>query len=154
MACSRASRAPILRSPAVRAKLLDGLRRIANASALMANALVPDVEVHEVGAAVVSDDAVLLSTEAVLKSAFGNADVHRMPAMTASEDFSQHVKEGIPSMFFFTGVYDPNMVRDAEAPGGQPIAFNHSPFCAPVPEPSIKTATQAMSLVVLNMLGH
>ena len=141
-------------SPAVRTKLLDGLRRIANASAVMANAPAPDVSVHEVGAAVVNDDALVLRTEAMLKSAFGEADVHRMPAMTASEDFSQYVKEGIPSMFFFTGVYDPKVVLEAETPGGKPIAFNHSPFYGPVPEPSIKTATQAMSLAVLNMLGH
>jgi amidohydrolase len=141
-------------SPAVRVKLLAGLRRIANASAMMANAPVPDVAVYEVGAAVVNDEALVLKTETVLKNAFGNSNVFRMPAMTASEDFSQYVKEGIPSMFFFTGVYDPKVVLDAEAPGGKPIAFNHSPFYGPVPEPSIKTATEAMSLAVLNMLGH
>jgi hippurate hydrolase len=56
-------------------------------------------------------------------------------------------------MFFFTGVYDPKVVAEAERPGGKPIAFNHSPFYAPVPEPSIKTAAQAMSLAVLNVLG-
>ena len=74
--------------------------------------------------------------------------------MTASEDFSLFVNEGVPSMFFFTGVYDPKAVADAERPGGKPIAFNHSPFYAPVPEPSIKTAAQAMSLAVLNVLGR
>ena len=38
-------------------------------------------------------------------------------------------------------------------PGGKPLPFNHSPFFAPVPEPSIKTGVQAMSLAVLNVLG-
>jgi hypothetical protein len=56
-------------------------------------------------------------------------------------------------MFFFTGVYDPKDVAAAEQAGGKPIAFNHSPFYAPVPEPSIKTSAQAMTLAVLNMLG-
>jgi hippurate hydrolase len=32
------------------------------------------------------------------------------------------------------------------------LPFNHSPFFAPVPEPSIKTGVQAMSLTVLNVL--
>jgi hippurate hydrolase len=88
----------------------------------------------------------------VLKNAFGDAYVGRMPAMTASEDFSQFVNQGIPSMFFFTGIYDPKAVAESEAPGGKPLAFNHSPFYAPVPEPSIKTAAQAMSLAVLNVM--
>jgi hippurate hydrolase len=56
-------------------------------------------------------------------------------------------------MFFFTGVYAPQAVADAQRAGGKPIAFNHSPFYAPVPAPSIKTAAQAMSLAVLGVLG-
>jgi hippurate hydrolase len=73
--------------------------------------------------------------------------------MTASEDFSLYANEGIPSMFFFTGVYAPDAVAEAQRPGGKPLAFNHSPFYAPVPEPSIKTAAQAMSLAVLGVLA-
>lgn len=141
-------------SPAVRAKLLDGVRRVANASAMMASAPAPEVTLMQGGAAVINNEALVLSTEAVLKSAFGNANAGRMPAMSASEDFSQFVNEGIPSMFFFTGIYDPKAVADADAPAGKPLAFNHSPFYAPVPEPSIKTAAQAMSLAVLNVLTH
>lgn len=141
-------------SPAVRAKLLDGVRRIANASAAMAGAPAPDVSLVEGGAAVLNNEKLVLSTERVLKNALGNANVGRMPAMTASEDFSQFVNEGIPSMFFFTGVYDPKTLAEAAAPGGKPIAFNHSPFYAPVPEPSIKTAVQAMSLAVLNVMAR
>jgi hippurate hydrolase len=57
-------------------------------------------------------------------------------------------------MFFFTGVYDPRMLAEAAKPGGKPVPFNHSPFYAPVPEPSIKTAAEAMSLAVLNLLAH
>jgi hippurate hydrolase len=36
--------------------------------------------------------------------------------------------------------------------GGKPVAFNHSPYYAPVPEPSIKTAAQAMTLAVMNVM--
>ena len=141
-------------SPAVRAKLLDGVRRVANASAAMAGAPAPDVQLISGGAAIVNSEALVAKTEAVFKDAFGAAKAQRMPAMTASEDFSLFVNEGVPSMFFFTGVYDPEAVAEAEREGGKPIAFNHSPFYAPVPEPSIKTAAQAMSLAVLNVLGR
>ena len=141
-------------SPQVRAKLLDGVRRVANASAAMAGAPAPDVQLISGGAAIVNSAALVKNTEAVFKDAFGAANAQRMPAMTASEDFSLFVNEGIPSMFFFTGVYDPKAVAEADRDGGKPIAFNHSPFYAPVPEPSIKTAAQAMSMAVLNVLGR
>ena len=141
-------------SPAVRAKLQGGVRRVANASAAMADAPAPDVTLSTGAPAVVNNEALVLKIEAVLKDAFGDANAGRMPAMTASEDFSQFVNEGIPSMFFFTGVYDPKVVAQAEREGGTPIAFNHSPFYAPVPEPSIKTAAKAMSLAVLSVLGR
>lgn len=139
-------------SPAVRTKLLDGVRRVAFASAAMAGAPAPDVQLIQGGAAIVNSEALVTRTEAVFKDAFGDARAQRMPAMTASEDFSQFVNQGVPSMFFFTGVYDPKMVEEAEREGGKPIAFNHSPFYAPVPEPSIKTAAQAMSMAVLNVM--
>jgi len=140
-------------SPAVRAKLLDGIRRVANASAAMAGAPAPDVQLIPGGAAIVNDDALVAKTEAVFKDAFGADKAQRMPAMTASEDFSAYANEGVPSMFFFTGVYAPEAVAEAARPGGKPVAFNHSPFYAPVPEPSIKTAAQAMTLAVMNVMG-
>jgi len=141
-------------SPDVRAKLLDGVRRVANASAAMAGAPAPDVQLIAGGAAIVNDEALVRKTEAVFRDAFGAANAQRMPAMTASEDFSLYANQGVPSMFFFTGVYEPKAVVESQRPGGTPIAFNHSPFYAPVPEPSIKTAAQAMSLAVLNVLAR
>ncbi len=139
-------------SPAVRAKLLEGVRRVANASAAMAGAAAPDVIMAETGAAIVNSDALVLDTERAWQQAFGKAKVTRIPAMTASEDFSQFANQGIPSMFFFTGIYDAQTIAEAERAGGKPIAFNHSPYYAPVPEPSIKMAVQAMTVAVMNML--
>jgi amidohydrolase len=139
-------------SPEVRAKLLAGVRRIANAAAAMSDAPAPEVELITGGAAIDNSEALVQRTEPVFRQAFGAANVQRMPAMTASEDFSQFVNVGVPSMFFFTGVYAPADVAEAAKPGGKPLAFNHSPYYAPVPEPSIKTAAQAMVLAVMNVL--
>lgn len=140
-------------SPQVRAKLLEGVRRVAEGSAAMAGAPKPEMLIGGGGQAIVNSTELVNKTEVVFKEAFGADKAHRMPAMTASEDFSLYANEGVPSMFFFTGVYDPKDVAAAEQAGGKPIAFNHSPFYAPVPEPSIKTSAQAMTLAVLNMLG-
>ena len=139
-------------NPAVRDKLLSGVRRTANAAAMMAGAPPPDVALVEGGLAVVNSEAVVTRTETVLKAAFGTKNVQRVPPITASEDFSAFVNEGVPSMFFFVGVSDPQQVAESMKPGGKPLPFNHSPFFAPVPEPSIKTSVQAMSLAVLNIL--
>ena len=88
----------------------------------------------------------------VLQAAFGADNVKRVPPVTASDDFSAFVNEGVPSMFFLIGVYPPERVAESMKPGGQPLPSNHSPLFAPVPEPSIKTGVQAMSLAVLNVL--
>jgi hippurate hydrolase len=140
-------------SPQVRARLLDGVRRVAEGAAAMAGAPKPDMVIGGGGQAIVNSTELVNKTEVVFKEAFGADKAVRMPAMTASEDFSLYANEGVPSMFFFTGVYDPKDVAAAEREGGKPIAFNHSPFYAPVPEPSIKTSAKAMTLAVLNVLG-
>jgi len=138
--------------PEVRSKLLDGVLRTARASAMMAGAPEPDVSLSEGGLAVINSESVVATTETVLKAALGAKNVMRVPPIAASEDFSAFVNEGVPSMFFFIGVYDPKQVAESVKPGGKPLPANHSPFFAPMPEPSIKTGVQAMSLAVLNVL--
>jgi metal-dependent amidase/aminoacylase/carboxypeptidase family protein len=92
-------------------------------------------------------------TEVVLRAAFGPTLVKRVPPITASEDFSAYLNEGVPGMFFFIGVNNMQDLVDAMKPGGKPLPFNHSPFFAPVPEPSIKLGVQALSRAALNLLA-
>jgi amidohydrolase len=136
----------------VRQKMHDGIRRTAKAVAAMAGAPEPELQITAGGEAIVNDEGVVARTEAVFKQAFGADNVKRVPPITASEDFSEFINAGVPSMFFFVGVYDPKNVDASRKEGGKPLAFNHSPFFAPVPEPSIKTSVKAMSLAVLTAL--
>lgn len=140
--------------PEVREKLLAGIRRTANAAAVMGGAPEPVVELVPGGAAIVNDAAVVDRTTAAIKAVLGGAQVVQVPAITASEDFSEFLNAGVPGMMFFVGVSAPDDVAAAMKPGGKPLAFNHSPFFAPVPEPSIKTGVQAMSVAVLTALAH
>lgn len=135
--------------PEVREKLLAGVRRTANAAAMMGGAPEPVVALASGGLAVVNDEAVVARTVGALKAALGEAQVVAVPPITASEDFSEFVNAGIPSMFFFVGVLSPQEVANSKTPGGKALAFNHSPFFAPVPEPSIKTSVEAMSVAVI-----
>lgn len=139
--------------PEVREKLLAGIRRTANAAAMMGGAPEPQVELVSGGAAVVNDAAVVDRTVTALKRSLGDANVVAVPPITASEDFSEFVNAGVPSMFFFVGVLAPDEVAASMKPGGKPLAFNHSPFFAPVPEPSIKTSVEAMSVAVLTTMA-
>ena len=55
------------------------------------------------------------------------------------------------SVFFGIGVADPQLI-EAASNGGQPVPGNHSPFFAPLPEPSIKTGIEAMMRAVMTVL--
>lgn len=135
----------------VRAKMHDGIRRTAKAAAAAAAAPEPEVKILAGGDAVINNAALVERTEATLKAALG-ARVKRMPPITPSEDFAEYAGAGVPAMFFLVGVYDPKDVEASRQAGGKPLPINHSPFFAPVPEPSIKTSIKAMSLAVLTAL--
>lgn len=140
--------------PEVREKLLAGIRRTANAAAAMGGAPEPLVELVPGGEAIVNDEAVVNRTAAALKAALGDANVKQVPPITASEDFSEFLNAGVPGMMFFVGTVSPDDWAASRKPGGKPIAFNHSPFFAPVPEPSIKTSVEAMSVAVLATMAQ
>jgi amidohydrolase len=135
-------------NPDVRTKMHDGIERTAKAVAAMANAPAPDIRITEGLKAVVNDAAVVATAEKALKAAFGDK-FRAAPPATASEDFSEFINAGVPSMFFNIGVYDPERVAAARN-GGPPLPGNHSPLFAPVPKPTIQTGVTAMTLAVLS----
>jgi hippurate hydrolase len=139
--------------PEVRAKLRLGVERVALASSVMAGAPEPQVLIAEGSDSVVNDSELTERTAAVFRQAFSEAAVPKEDYITASEDFSKYAEAGVPrSLFFEIGIYEPSRVEAARN-GGPVLPFNHSPFYAPVPEPTIRTGVKAMTLAVLNVLG-
>ena len=134
--------------PEVRAKMLAGIERTAKAVAAMSNAPEPEIKITEGAKAVVNDAEVVGTAEKVLKAAFGDK-LHTSPPGTPSEDYSEFINAGVPSMFFNIGVYEPERVAAARN-GGPPLPPNHSPQFAPVPKPTIQTGVTAMTLAVLS----
>jgi hippurate hydrolase len=136
---------------AVRTKMLDGIRRTANGVAAISGAPSPKIEMSLDAHAILNDQGVTSRTAAVLKQSFG-AQAKEQPAVTpASEDFAEFLRAGVPGTFLTVGATDPKLVSAAAA-GGAPVPGNHSPFFAPVPEPTIKAGVEAMSLTVMNLL--
>jgi metal-dependent amidase/aminoacylase/carboxypeptidase family protein len=135
--------------PEVRAKMLAGIERTAKAVAAMSDAPAPDITLTEAAKAIMNDPGVVATAEKVLKAAFGDK-FKTSPPITASEDFSEFVNAGVPSMFFNIGVYEPERVAAARNGTGPQLPDNHSPLFAPVPKPTIETGVTAMTLAVLS----
>src|SRR5580704_16736570 len=135
--------------PEVRAKMLAGIERTAKAAAAMSDAPVPDIRITEGAKAVMNDPSVVETAAKVMKVAFGDK-CKTSPPGTPSEDFSEFVNAGVPSMFFNIGVYEPERVAAASNGTGPQLPSNHSPLFAPVPKPTIETGIEAMTLAVLS----
>jgi amidohydrolase len=135
--------------PEVRAKMLAGIERTAKAVAAMSNAPEPVITITEGIKAVMNDPGVVATAEKVLKAAFGDK-LRPIPPVTPSEDYSEFINAGVPSMFFRIGVHEPERVAAAREGEGPQLPANHSPLFAPVPKPTIETGITAMTLAVLS----
>lgn len=134
-----------------RARMIEGVERTAKAVALMAGAPPPEVKIASNAKAVVNDAELAQRSGAVLKAAFGDKARLSPAPGSASEDYSEFIIAGVPSFYFSIGGLDPKAVAQAAATH-TPLPGNHSPEFAPVPEPTIRTGTAAMSLVLLDVL--
>ena len=137
--------------PSVREKLVAGVRRTALAAAAMAAAPEPAIEFGAAMGSVINSEELVNGTIAELRKTFGEMVV-QIPAIGASEDFSAFTEAGIPAMFFFIGGLDPRAIASAKT-DGRGVVANHSPYFAPVPEASIKTSVEAMTISVLSALS-
>ena len=87
--------------------------------------------------------------------AFGADRVYQTDPYTASEDFSRLPDAfGTPYTYWTVGSVDPETYRSAVEKGtvGQDIPANHSPFFAPLMDPSLTTGTQAHLVAALAYL--
>ncbi|MFL6790794.1 MAG: amidohydrolase, partial [Bradyrhizobium sp.] len=107
------------------------------------------IRIVEGAKAVMNDPGVVATAEKVLKAAFGDKFKTSSPG-TPSEDYSEFINAGLPSMFFNIGVYEPERAAAASNGTGPELPSNHSPLFAPVPKPTIETGVKAMTLAVLS----
>ncbi|WP_454882886.1 amidohydrolase [Sphingomonas oryzagri] len=143
--------------PEVRKVLNEGVVTTANAVAMMAHAPAPDIRHPFTADPVLNDSGLAADTAAILKTALGAANVDLVPeskpGWTASEDYSELVNAGMPhSVYFSVGGYAPETIAKYKAEG-KPLPVNHSPYFAPVPEPTIRTGVETLTLAVLSVAG-
>jgi hippurate hydrolase len=139
----------------VRKHLLEGIKRIAEATAKGANAPKPEVKVdlNEFTPALKNNPALTRKTVALFKEVLGADKVMERPPILGGEDFSRYGLAGVPIFMYFLGTVPPERVAEAAKPGAKPLPSLHSDLYFPIPEPSLKTGVRTMSLAVLNLVG-
>ncbi|WP_321490772.1 amidohydrolase [uncultured Hyphomonas sp.] len=138
--------------PEVGVKLLEGVKRTADAIVAMAGAPEAEINIRSGGTAVYNDPDLSDSTLAAMSKVFPDGKAYFAAPTTGSEDYGDFLEAFDKSVYFRVGVYDPALFGEnhktldpMKTPG------NHSPFFAPVPAPTIDTGVKAMTTAVMNV---
>ena len=136
--------------PVVRERVLAALRRIISAEAAASGAPEPTVEVLSSFPRNYNDPDATAAVVEHLRRALGEQNVGEIEPLMGSEDFGAlGAAIGVPSVFWFFGGHDA-----ATLDGAGPVPVNHSPFFAPVMEPTLSTGVQAALTALLSRLDH
>jgi amidohydrolase len=137
----------------VRQHVLLSITRIADAEAQAAGApRAPLIERYETTDAVYNDPALSERMRAALQRALPKDKVVTEEPITASEDFSAFVEQGIPGFYLGLGGADPQRFEQARA-SGTPLPSNHSPLFAPDVDPALHTAISAEVAMLRDLLN-
>lgn len=141
------------RKAEVRKQILAAIDRITKAEAEAAGAPRPPQIDHYEGADLVYNDPALAKRmKIVLEAALGKDNVVMQEPITASEDFSYFVEQGIPGFYFSLGGADPDKLAAAKASGAM-LPSNHSPLFAPDVDPALHTGIEAEVAVLRDLLS-
>ena len=147
-------------TPEVRRQLLDGIQRITRGEAIAAG--MPDDRMPvvtfreaEYTPATLNTDPLTQSTATLFREHFGADRVQQTPPVMGGEDFSRYhlADRDIESLIFWVGGVPQARWDEAD---GDPARLPslHSPFWAPEADTVISTATEAMVVAALGVLGR
>jgi amidohydrolase len=144
-------------SEEVRQMIIEGVKRTAKGIAIAAGVpedRMPIVTVleDESTPALIDDDALTEKLQKIFVAKLGAENVIEQKPVMGSEDFGIFsMEEKIPAVMFRLGAYDPAKVAESERTG-VPLPSPHSPFFAPLPEPTLRTGVTAMTDAALALL--
>ncbi|MCJ1337674.1 hypothetical protein MMC09_002957 [Bachmanniomyces sp. S44760] len=132
-----------------RERVLSGMKRIVRAESEASGApQEPDIEETTRFPITENDADITRKLAAGFEDVFGdryNADI---PRVNGSEDFSiLATSRGIPYCFWFYGGIDPERMMSDDTH----VPVNHSPFFAPVIEPTLRTGADALTTAAMTM---
>ncbi|MFT4055463.1 MAG: amidohydrolase [Novosphingobium sp.] len=146
-------------SDETRARLLDGIARVARGEAIasgLPDDLMPQIKVKEPHTRATWNTPEF-AEEAVadLKAKMGADNVVITPSAMGGEDFGEFRRADeahIKSVIFWVGGADPAKLAAAKA-GGPPMPSLHSPFWAPQADKVIASGAQALTLTALRLMA-
>jgi hippurate hydrolase len=139
-----------------RSRVLDAIRRVVKAECEASQSPAPpEFEMFDEFPPTINDAATTATVSAAFAEFFGDR-LQQLPLQSASEDFSDIPRAlGVPYTYWGIGGIDPARYDAALRAGriAQDIPVNHSPFFAPVLQPTLDTGAQALVLAALAYLG-
>lgn len=134
-----------------RLRLLDGIKRKAEANAMSSGAPKPNVEITREGTPpTINDPALTARLVEFLEKSLGKEAVLKGTPATVSEDFSHFSEAGIPSAMLFLGSVSDNRLRKLQSKGKLPSL--HSSSYYPDAEETLATGIEAMTVMVEGLL--
>lgn len=146
-------------SPSVREEMISSVKRISEniaRSAGLTEEKMPTYWIREPHTPTLINDVQLTNRMIeVFKTNLGEENVVEVQAQMIGEDFSRYglAERRIPISMFYLGANDPTFLEKAKKEGLE-IPGLHSPYFAPIPEPTIKTGVKAMSLAAMEILRN
>jgi amidohydrolase len=125
---------------AIRARMIESIRRIVKAEAEAASAPKPPVvAVSESASATINDPSLTGRIADALRKKLGPDRIIEARALMGSEDFSELGRAGVPSVFLWVGATKPELLSK---PKDSPRLYgvNHASNFAPDIEPALKSA--------------
>ena len=139
-------------APEVRERLLEGIRRKANAVAAGAGAPEPVVKVlNETTPSLFNDEKLVARVVPTLRRVLGDTNVVLSEPSMGGEDFSRYGRAGVPVFQFRLGTVEPKRLAGLTRGGMQPPSL-HSALYYPDVELALPVGINAMSSAVLDLL--
>ncbi|MGA8791030.1 MAG: amidohydrolase [Paenarthrobacter sp.] len=135
-------------SDAIRDKILGSIERIAKGEATASGApKEPEIHFEERFPLTVNDEAATERVSAAFKATFGETQMIDPGPVSGSEDVGVlATAAGAPLVFWFLGGAEPALFKEFASTGRLPedIPSNHSPYFAPVIQPTLTRGTEAL----------
>ncbi|WP_291782168.1 amidohydrolase [Cecembia sp.] len=146
-------------SPETREELISSVKRISEfyaKAAGLSESKMPSYWIREPHTpALINDDQLTEKMVSVFKKNMGEDKVVEVEAQMIGEDFSRFglQERQIPISMFYLGANDPVFLEKARKENLD-IPGLHSPYFAPIPEPTIRTGVKAMGIFAMDILKN
>lgn len=142
--------------PAMKRALVDGVRRIVTAESLAAGLPSPDIERLREFPILANHPAAVDTLAPTMQEHFGHMWSDDAAVVSASEDFPiLATAVNRPYVFWWYGGYSQGYLDRMEREGkASQIPYNHSPFFAPVIQPTLKMGVDAYAVAALAWLAN